>query len=111
MVTSADRVQGPVTAGVVGCGPIARKHHVAGKHFAAPAPARGGPELMGATPARAIRKVRGRVWSGHETLIRAGDANLRRGQAPPVDGAQGRLVVALLDGISAALAAAAPGRG
>jgi hypothetical protein len=66
---------------------------------------------MGGAPARAIRKVRGRIWSGHETLIRACDANLRRGQAPPVDGARGRLVGARLDGTTAALAAAAPGRG
>jgi hypothetical protein len=47
---------------------------------------------------------------GHEALIRAFYGILRRGQAPLVDGAQGRLVVAMLEEITAALTAA-PGRG
>ena len=34
MVTSADRVQGPVTVGVVGCGHIARKHFAALRRLA-----------------------------------------------------------------------------
>ena len=68
-------------------------------------------QLMAGTLGNAIRTICGRMRFGHETLIRAFYGNLRRGQAPPVDGAQGRLVVALLEEITAALVAAAPGRG
>ena len=67
-------------------------------------------QLMGGTLGNALRAICGRMRFGHESLIRAFYANLRRGQAPPVDGAQGRLVVALLEQITATLAAA-PGRG
>jgi predicted dehydrogenase len=65
-------------------------------------------QLMGGTLGNAIRTICGRMRFGHETLIRAFYGNLRRGQPPPVDGAQGRLVVALLEEITTALAAAAP---
>lgn len=66
-------------------------------------------QLMAGTLGNAIRTICGRMRFGHETLIRVFYGNLRRGQAPPVDGAQGRLVVALLEEITAGLAAAAPG--
>jgi hypothetical protein len=66
---------------------------------------------MSGTLGNALRTICGRMRFGHETLIRAFCANLRRGQAPPVDGVQGRLVVALLEEITTALAAAALGRG
>jgi len=68
-------------------------------------------QLMGGTLGNAIRTICGRMRFGHERLIRAFYDNLRRGQPPPVDGAQGRLVVGLLEEITATLAAAAPGRG
>jgi predicted dehydrogenase len=67
-------------------------------------------QLLGGTLGNAVRTVCGRMRFGHEALIGAFYANLRRGEAPPVDGAEGRLVVALLEEITAALAAA-PGRG
>jgi len=68
-------------------------------------------QLMGGTLGNAIRTICGRMRFGHERLIRAFYDNLRRGQSPPVDGAQGRLVVGLIEEITATLAAAAPGRG
>jgi predicted dehydrogenase len=66
-------------------------------------------QLAGGTLGNALRTVCGRMRFGHESLIRAFYANLRRGGAPPVGGAEGRLVVTLLEEINAALAATAPG--
>ena len=67
-------------------------------------------QLLSGTLCNAVKTLTGRMRFGHETLIRTFYANLRNGVEPPVGAAQGRVVVALLEEISAALTATAPAR-
>lgn len=65
-------------------------------------------QLLGGTLCNAAKTLTGRMRFGHEALIRTFYANLQNGKEPPVGAAQGRVVVVLLEEISAALAATAP---